>query len=182
MSGGDLTEDHRAGRRTGNGARAAAAALAIAVVVGGSAVASGSLLPHAGAGQMAVIRGTPGPDTLHGGARPEVILGKARGDRLFGGGGFDRIRGGRGSDRLVGQGQGALMVGGSGRDQFNMRDGRQIQGAGRDVIRARDGSPDQINCGPGRSDVAYVDRVEDGVYDCERIVTPDGTIESREAR
>ena len=179
MSGGDLSEDHRALPRTRTGTRTAAAlVLAIAVLAGGSAAAAGGALPRAG--QMAVIEGTRGPDTLRGGAKPDVILGRARGDRLFGGGGFDRIRGGRGSDRLIGQGQGALMVGGSGRDEFNMRNGRQIQGAGRDVIRARDGSPDQINCGPGRNDVAYVDRVEDGVYDCERIVTPDGTIEPRE--
>ena len=41
-----------------------------------------------------------------------------------------------------------------------------------DVIRARDGRPDEINCGPG-DDVAYVDRVEDGVYDCERVLAPE---------
>lgn len=42
---------------------------------------------------------------------------------------------------------------------------------GRDLIRARDGSPDFINCGR-RRDVAYVDRVEEGVYNCERVVRP----------
>jgi Ca2+-binding RTX toxin-like protein len=182
MSGGDPRGSLRAARPASAGAVAAVVAFAIVAVVGGSALAAGSAIRRADSDQAAAIIGTPGPDTLRGGKPPDLIVGKARGDRLFGGGGFDRIRGGRGSDRLVGQGQGALMVGGSGRDQFNMRNGRQIQGAGRDVIRARDGTPDQINCGRGRSDVAYVDRVEDGVYDCERIVTPDGTIETREAR
>ena len=43
--------------------------------------------------------------------------------------------------------------------------------SGRDVIKARDGTPDVINCGPGK-DVAYVDRVEDGVFDCERVLVP----------
>jgi hypothetical protein len=159
----------------------AALALTVAAAIGCAAVAAGSVALGARGDQSAAIVGTPGPDTLRGGRSPDLIVGRARGDRLFGGGGFDRIRGGPGSDRLVGQGQGALMVGGSGRDQFNMRNGRQIQGSGRDVIRARDGTPDQINCGPGRDDVAYVDRVEDGVYDCERVVAPDGTIETREA-
>jgi Ca2+-binding RTX toxin-like protein len=40
-----------------------------------------------------------------------------------------------------------------------------------DVIRARDNGPDTIECGAG-NDTVYVDRVEDGVYDCEKVVTP----------
>jgi hypothetical protein len=63
------------------------------------------------------------------------------------------------------------MVGGAGRDEFNAVDGKPVGGQGRDVIRARDGRPDVVNCGPGR-DVAYVDRVEDGVFNCERVVEP----------
>jgi hypothetical protein len=43
--------------------------------------------------------------------------------------------------------------------------------AGNDVIRAQDGGPDTIDCGAG-DDTAYVDRSEDGVYDCETVVTP----------
>ncbi len=49
--------------------------------------------------------------------------------------------------------------------------GKPVDGQGRDVIRARDGTRDVINCGPGK-DVAYVDRAEDGVFDCERVVKP----------
>ena len=40
-----------------------------------------------------------------------------------------------------------------------------------DVIRARDGGPDTIDCGAG-DDTVYVDRSEDGVYDCETVITP----------
>ena len=42
---------------------------------------------------------------------------------------------------------------------------------GDDVIHARDGGPDTIDCAAG-NDTAYVDRSEDGVYDCESVVTP----------
>ena len=43
--------------------------------------------------------------------------------------------------------------------------------AGNDVIQARDNGPDTIDCGAG-NDTVYVDRSEDGVYDCENVVTP----------
>ena len=43
--------------------------------------------------------------------------------------------------------------------------------AGDDVIHARDGGPDTIDCGAG-DDTVYVDRSEDGVFDCETVVTP----------
>jgi Ca2+-binding RTX toxin-like protein len=43
--------------------------------------------------------------------------------------------------------------------------------AGADVINARDGGPDTIDCGAG-NDTVYVDRSEDGVYDCETVITP----------
>ena len=58
------------------------------------------------------------------------------------------------------------------------RGGQLLWGGGDEVIRARDGIADGINCGRG-DDVAYVDRVEDGVYDCERVVTPDGAVVQR---
>jgi Ca2+-binding RTX toxin-like protein len=43
--------------------------------------------------------------------------------------------------------------------------------AGNDVIHARDDGPDTIDCGAG-NDTVYVDRAEDGVYNCETVVTP----------
>jgi hypothetical protein len=43
--------------------------------------------------------------------------------------------------------------------------------SGDDVIHARDGGPDTINCGAG-NDTVDVDRSEDGVYDCETVITP----------
>jgi Ca2+-binding RTX toxin-like protein len=43
--------------------------------------------------------------------------------------------------------------------------------AGNDTINARDNGPDTIDCGAG-IDKVYVDRAEDGVFDCETVVTP----------
>lgn len=171
----------RAGRAGGIALALALAAAAIAVAGPGPATAV-KPRPITGTDRGERLVGTRWRDTIRGLGGDDTLIGRAGDDRLFGGRGFDTIRGGRGRDRLVGQGDGALLAGGPGRDQFNMRDGRRLQGAGRDVIRARDGTPDQINCGRGPSDVAYVDRVEDGVYDCERIVTPDGTIETSRVR
>jgi Ca2+-binding RTX toxin-like protein len=81
------------------------------------------------------------------------------------------MKGGAGADTLLGGGRGAALVGGPGRDEFNAIDGKPVGGAGHDVIRARDGGRDVVNCGPG-NDVAYVDRVEDGVFGCEKVVQP----------
>ncbi|MDQ3573092.1 MAG: hypothetical protein M3383_09575, partial [Actinomycetota bacterium] len=93
-----------------------------------------------------ILRGGPGRDVLRAGP------------------GADRIRGGKGRD---------VMRGGTGRDGFEMRNGVQLPSPGNDVIRARDGRADEINCGAGRNDVAYVDAVEDGVYNCERVIEPE---------
>jgi len=166
-------------RRAGGVAAALLAAGATIAVVGHGSGAATAVHPRpiTGTDKGERLVGTRWPDTIRGRGGDDTLVGRARGDRLFGGRGFDTIRGGRGGDRLAGQGDGALLVGGSGRDQFNMRDGTPIAGQGRDVIRARDGRPDEINCGPGDDDVAYVDRVEDGVYDCERVVAPDSVIQ-----
>lgn len=109
------------------------------------------------------IYGGPGRDRLWGGPGDDVLRGDRGNDRLSGGPGSDRILGGPGADVLIG------VVG---EDAFNTgADGKQSGGAGDDVIYARDGDQDTINCGPGY-DVAYVDAVEDGVYDCEKVIEP----------
>ena len=162
-------------RRTHGTALAVAliAALAALGVVGHTVIAGG------GKGRtFNDVVGTPKRDVLFGTVRADRIVGRGGADKIagrggadviFGGGGADKIRGGKGADRLMSGRGGATMIGGKGRDEFNMKGGRQIGGGGRDVIRARDGSPDEINCGPGHRDVAYVDPVEDGIYDCERV-------------
>ncbi len=146
--------------RKGLRGRPAAATLTLVaallvVLAAGLVTAAGSTKPH-------VIKGT---------AHADHLVGTRGADIIKGGGGFDRINGRDGADTLLGGAGGAVLVGGPGRDEFNSVAGKPVDGQGRDVIRARDGTRDVINCGPGR-DVAYVDRVEDGVYDCERVVKP----------
>ena len=46
---------------------------------------------------------------------------------------------------------------------------------GDDVIHARDGGPDTIDCGAG-NDTVEVDRSEDGVLNCENVVTPPAVV------
>lgn len=135
----------------------------------------------------AVKTGTPGDDKLRGTAKADRLDGKGGSDRLFGrrgrdmlrggsghdlikgGPGSDRIDGGRGYDRIVGGRGGDIIVGGRRPDEINMRNGVRIPSPGNDVIHAVDIERDQINCGSGR-DKVFVDRVEDGVYDCEKVI------------
>src|SRR3954451_21946236 len=107
-----------------------------------------------GTGQAERIVGTNGDDELDGAGGNDHLIGK---------GGRDVLIGGRGDDKLTGDG---------GRDSFNMTsDGQVLSAPGRDRIYARDGHPDSINCGAGR-DLAVIDAVEDGVYDCEVVTQP----------
>ena len=140
-----------------------------------------------------LIGGTSGPDTLRGTERGDAIGGRGGNDSISGLGGHDRlnggdgsdrvtggaetdrIRGGDGSDRIRGGGGGDVLYGGRGRDEFNTRNGVLLGSPGNDVIHARDFKADEIDCDSGW-DKVYVDGVEDGVYNCERIISPDGEI------
>lgn len=122
-----------------------------------------------GSSKADYLNGRGGDDVLRGGRGADHLRGGAGHDVLRGGKGSDRIRAGRGADLIVG-GKGAdIIVGGRKRDQINMRDGVQLPSPGRDVIHVVDGERDEINCGAGR-DKVFVDRVEDGVYDCEKVI------------
>jgi Ca2+-binding RTX toxin-like protein len=129
-------------------------------------------LALAAAANAAEIDGTPGADRLGGGAGRDAIDGRGGADVIVGRGGFDRLRGGRGPDRIIGGPGRDRLIGGPGRDEFNTGPGGHVTGAdGVDRIRARDRAPDQIQCGPG-FDVVVVDWIEDGIFDCERILEP----------
>jgi Ca2+-binding RTX toxin-like protein len=166
--------------KLGNASRRRRAATFASVLAASAVALSVGLIASASTEKAHRIIGTPRPDHLVGTNHPDLVKGRGAGDHLNGRGGadtingqggFDHIRGGAGADTLLGGAGGAVMVGGPGRDEFNAIDGKLVGGQGRDVIRARDGHPDIVNCGP-RKDVAYVDRVEDGVYNCERVVFP----------
>jgi Ca2+-binding RTX toxin-like protein len=135
--------------------RAQGIAVALAVILG-IALASGGVSVLA-----AAIVGTNGPDRLIGTNHADSINGRGGADLIRGRGGRDALRGGRVRDEIVG---------GKKFDRF-------FAGGGRDTIRARDGQPDEIECGAGR-DLARVDRVEDGVYDCEVLRIPKSSQEA----
>ena len=125
------------------------------------AVPVAAQVKNGGAGSD-VLRGTRGADKLAGRGGPDELRGRGGKDRLLGGGGDDVLVGGKGRDTLNP---------GKGQDGVNMIAGVEQRAPGRDVIRARDGAPDQISCGEG-NDRAFVDEVEDGVYDCEEVIEP----------
>jgi Ca2+-binding RTX toxin-like protein len=110
----------------------------------------------------------------HGRGAGKELTGTKQADSLVGTNGPDHIRGRGGNDRIRGRGGADTLNGGSGRDRISGGPGADVLvgGKGRDLIMARDGHLDQINCGPGRHDVAVVDRAEDGVFDCERVRVP----------
>jgi len=122
-----------------------------------------ALLAVIAAGALASTNpGGPGPDRLRGTKFADVLKGRGGRDTLIGRRGHDVLIGGRGRDKLIG---------GRGRDGFNVRRGVELPAPGRDVIRARDGKADEISCGAG-NDLAIVDAVEGGVFDCEKVREP----------
>jgi Ca2+-binding RTX toxin-like protein len=151
------------------------------LVVGTVAVAApvAAVVKSGGAGSDR-LRGTAKADELKGRGGSDQLLGRSGRDKLRGGSADDEIKGAKGRDRLLGGGGADVLIGGKGRDTLNpgkgedgvnMRDGVELGSPGHDVIRARDGAPDQISCGAG-NDRAFVDEVEEGVYDCEELVEP----------
>jgi large repetitive protein len=127
-----------------------------------------------------VIKGTKKRDRIFGRGGDDLIKGKKGRDRLFGNGGNDTLVGGKGRDKLRGgPGDDILsggrgndrMIGGPGRNELNMVNGVEQGSPGNDVIDARNGQLDEIDCGAG-FDTVYVDRAEDGVIDCERVIAP----------
>lgn len=123
-----------------------------------------------GLGASDLLSGLAGDDCLHGGAGADRLTGGPGSDRLFGGSGRDRLGGDAGEDRLSGGSGRDRISAGSGNDSVNPGTGsdRIATGAGNDRVSARGGQRDKVDCGPGRRDVAIVDR-RDRTRRCERI-------------
>lgn len=136
------------------------------------------------------IRGGRRRNRLYGGRGYAVLIGGSAGDTLVTGSGGGELYGGSGNDKLVGQGY-TYMNGGPGNDLLIAgRGGGELHGgpgndrlvagavatdifgeAGNDTVWARNGEQDTIDCGDGQ-DTAYVDTQEDGVFDCENVISP----------
>jgi Tol biopolymer transport system component len=130
-----------------------------------------------GLGGNDLLRGNAGRDCLYGERGNDRLEGNAGADRLFGGVGADRLLGGAGADRLVGGPGDDRASGGDGGDRLRDDSGRDHLngGGGNDRIDSRDASragrrvPDRVTCGPGRHDVAFVDRRDRVMRDCETV-------------
>src|SRR5215210_9003793 len=109
------------------------------------------------------VRGTFGPDDLVGTNQHDRIYGLAGADTLMGKGGNDDCYGGSGADTIsCGSGKDHID-GGFGEDELS-------GGNGNDTILAADGQVDQVDCGPGDNDTAYVDELDVVVPDtCENV-------------
>jgi hemolysin A len=150
----------------------------LAFALGAGAMVAAKTIRGNSKGQ--VLKGTKHADRIYGRRGDDLIKGKKGRDRLFGNAGNDTLLGGKAKDKLKGgPGQDVILGGkgndrirgGDGENQLNMVDGVEQGSPGNDVINARNGKPDEIDCGAG-NDTVYVDRAEDGVYDCEKVITP----------
>jgi Ca2+-binding RTX toxin-like protein len=108
-----------------------------------------------------IFRGTADNDTFYGLGGSDAMYGGARNDRLDGNAGDDHIFGNAGEDELRGGPGDDTVEGGNDRDLI-------LGGAGDDLIFAHDARQDIVDCGPGKHDIARVDR-KDKVSGCETV-------------
>jgi Ca2+-binding RTX toxin-like protein len=103
------------------------------------------------------MAGGGGDDELHGDLKPDILWGNDGDDELWGDFGYDWLLGGPGDDMLVGGKGSDRLVGGHGADDIYGNEGD-------DVIYsiALDGAADDVDCGLGAHDRAFV-RPEDDV-------------------
>jgi Ca2+-binding RTX toxin-like protein len=99
------------------------------------------------------LQGTSQMDRLYALGAADTIEGRAGNDDCYGGSGTDEISCGNGNDRIDGGFGADVLFGGSGND----------------TILAADGRVDQIDCGLGDNDTAYVDELDDPVNNCEHV-------------
>src|SRR5918994_4909666 len=99
------------------------------------------------------LTGTPQLDRIYGLGAADTIVGRAGNDDCYGGSGNDEVSCRAGNDRIDG---------GVGEDDL-------FGGPGNDTISAADGFEDNVNCGLGDNDTAYVDELDDPVENCENL-------------
>ena len=115
----------------------------------------GNDVVDAGNGNDDVIEPSTGSrnDRVVGGTGDDLLDLGGGADHAFGQAGRDKLRGGAGPDVLVGGADNDVLVGGGGRDNLS-------GGGGDDTLRAFDGLVDEVDCGAGSRDTAYVDHAD----------------------
>ena len=108
------------------------------------------------------IRGTFKQDDLTGTNQLDRIYGLGAADTIEGLGGNDDCYGGSGYDEIDCAGGKDRMDGGFGSDDL-------WGGPQNDTISAADGVEDNVNCGTGTNDTAYVDNQDTVHQNCENI-------------
>jgi Ca2+-binding RTX toxin-like protein len=129
-----------------------------------------------GLGGNDTLNGLGGNDTLFGdacGAKSkagvaaaatggnDVLNGDNGNDKLYGADGNDTLNGGNGNDKLYGGRGNDKLVGGPGVNTYS-------GGPGNDTVNARNGKKETVDCGPGKKDVATVDK-RDKTKGCEKV-------------
>jgi len=114
------------------------------------------------------LNGGPGVDIIFGLGGKDTLRGRGNRDCVYGGSGNDSVNGGAGNDRLFGNAGSDRLTDSSGRDIFSAGDSNDRIDA-RDATSAGRRVADTVRCGPGRRDVALVDRSDIVARDCERV-------------
>ncbi|HEY7256157.1 MAG TPA: hypothetical protein VH476_05685 [Solirubrobacterales bacterium] len=124
------------------------------------------------------VKGGDGDDVLHGsgvashspgfGTPPETLYSA---DSLYGQKGNDHLIGDLGGDFLIGGGGDDVLDGGPhAKDDTFPTDDSFDGGPGDDLILAADRDKDnRVDCGPGKHDVAVIDRIDPKPSHCEKV-------------
>jgi len=109
------------------------------------------------------IDGTSGPDDLVGTDKADVIHGSGGADYISGLAAPDVLYAGAGNDTVVGRDGNDRIYGNAGSDRlFGNRSNDTINSAG-------DQEKDDVKCGLGKADTAYVDRFDQVKQNCENV-------------
>jgi Ca2+-binding RTX toxin-like protein len=125
----------------------------------------------AGLGGNDCLFGDNGADSILGGGGEDLIAGGNGPDFLNGQDGADYVYGDAGGDSIQGGSGGDYLFGGPGRDLILGQTGNDTIYAGDDGVLSGQYSAaqkDNVDCGPGNYDVAYVDHL-DIVVHCEYV-------------
>lgn len=120
-----------------------------------------------------VLAGGTGADELLGQAGADTVQGQGANDRLVGGAGNDDLAGGDGNDLLFGEAGDDVLKGEAHSDKIYGGDGNDehVGGTGIDTLNDRDNVSyvDELSCGEGDNELAYVDYPDLADPDCERV-------------